>query len=236
MTCIAIDDEPKALDILGLFISRISFLDLKGKFRDPIQGMDYIIKDKPDLIFLDINMPELSGLQLLKTLANPPLVILTTAYSEHALTGYELNVVDYLLKPFEFERFLKAVMKSKELFELKKESQKRWKKPVRRHEDVIYLRSGTKTYRIKTDSILYIEGMGNYVTFYLNDRKIVTYLSIQEVLKLLPEDIFYRIHKSYIISLKHIDVIENHRVLIKNNSIPIGQTYRENFTKLIREK
>lgn len=236
MTCIAIDDEPKALDILELFISKISFLELHGKFRDPIQGMDFIIKDKPDLIFLDINMPELSGLQLLKTLANPPLVILTTAYSEHALTGYELNIVDYLLKPFEFERFLKAVMKSKELFELKKESQRLWKKPLRRHEDVIYLKSGIKTFRVKTDSILYIEGMGNYVTFYFPDKKIITYMSFQEAFNLLPEDIFYRIHKSYIVSLKHIDVIENHRVLIRNNSIPIGQTYRENFKKVIRKK
>ena len=236
MTCIAIDDEPKALDILEMFITRVTFLDLQGSFRDPIQGMDFIIKEKPDLIFLDINMPELSGLQLLKTLSNPPLVILTTAYSEHAIAGYELNVVDYLLKPFEFDRFLKAVMKSKELFELKKEGQKLWKKPVRRHEDIIYLKSGTKTFRIKTDSILYIEGMGNYVTFYMQDKKIVTYMSIQEVLDLLPQDFFYRIHKSYIVSLKHIDVIEHHRVLIKNHSIPIGQTYRENFSKVIRGK
>lgn len=236
MTCIAIDDEPKALDILDLFISKIPFLDLQGRFRDPIEGMDFIIKEKPDLIFLDINMPELSGLQLLKTLANPPLVILTTAYSEHALTAFELNVVDYLLKPFEFERFLKAVMKSKELFELKKERLRIWRKPLRRHEDVIYLKNGTKTFRVRIDSILYIEGMGNYVTFYLHDKKIISYMSMQEVLKLLPEDIFYRIHKSYIVSLKHIDLIEKHRVLIKNNSIPIGQTYRENFSKVIREK
>ena len=236
MTCIAIDDEPKALDILELFISKISFLDLSGKFRDPIQGMDLIVKNRPDLIFLDINMPELSGLQLLKTLTNPPLVILTTAYSEHALTGYELDVVDYLLKPFEFERFLKAVMKANELFELKKESRRHLQKPGRRYENVILLKSGTKTYRVKTDSILYIEGMGNYVTFYLSDKKIVTYMSIQEVLNLLPGEVFCRIHKSYIVSLKHIDVIEKHRVLIKNNSIPIGQTYRENFTKVIREK
>ena len=112
MTCIAVDDEPKALDILELFTSRISFLDLQGKFRNPIEAIDFIIKQKPDLIFLDINMPGLSGLELLKTLTNPPLVILTTAYSEHALTGYELKVIDYLLKPFEFNRFLKAVMKA----------------------------------------------------------------------------------------------------------------------------
>ena len=106
MTCVAIDDEPKALDILELFTARISFLELLGKFRDPIQALDFIIKRKPDLIFLDINMPELSGLQLLKSLSNPPHVILTTAYSEYALKGYDLNVVDYLLKPFEFGTLL----------------------------------------------------------------------------------------------------------------------------------
>lgn len=234
MTCIAIDDEPKALDVLELFISKISFIVLRGKFRDPIQGMDFIIKEKPDLIFLDINMPELSGLQLLKTLANPPLVILTTAYSEHALTGYELNVVDYLLKPFEFERFVKAVMKAKELFELKKESRRHPQKPAKRYDNIILLKSGTKTYRVKTDSILYVEGLGNYVTFYLPDKKIVAYMSIQEVLKMLPENVFCRIHKSYIVSLKHIDIIEMHRVLIRNNSIPIGQTYRESFLKIVR--
>lgn len=236
MICIAIDDEPKALDILEMFVSKVSFLDLGGKFRDPIEGMNCIVKDKPDLIFLDINMPGLSGLQLIKTLSNPPMVILTTAYTEYALSGYELNVVDYLLKPFEFERFLKAVIKAKEFFELKRENRNQQQKPEHGYEAAILLKSGTKTYRVETDSILYIEGMGNYVIFYFKDKKIVTYMSIQEVLNLLPENVFCRIHKSYIVSLKHIDVMEYHRIAINNNYIPVGQTYRENFIKALNER
>ncbi len=232
MKCIAIDDEPKALDILELFIAKISFLDLRAKFRDPIPGLDFIIKYKPDLVFLDINMPELSGLQLLRTLANPPLVILTTAYSGHALAGYELNVVDYLLKPFEFERFLKAVMKAKDLYELKMERHIALKKPAHQNRDVIYLKSGSSTFRVKIGSILYVEAMGNYVIFYLTDRKITAYMSIKEALSLLPENIFHRIHKSYIVSLHHIEVIERNQVLIRNKSIPIGNTYREYFMKI----
>jgi len=233
MTCIAIDDEPKALDILKLFIAKIPFLVLQGTFRDPLQAMDHIAGNKPDLVFLDINMPALSGLQLLKSLTSTPLVILTTAYSEHAIESYELNVVDYLLKPFEFERFLKAVMKAKDLFVLKSENERRGKRSRPKYEDVIYIKSGTKTFRIKTDTILYVEGLGNYVTFYLPDKKIISYLSFQEVLKMLPPEMFCRIHKSYIISLKHIDVIEKHQVIIKNRSIPIGQTFRGDLSKII---
>ena len=236
MTCVTIDDEPKALDILAFFIAKIPFLELKGAYRDPLQAMDFIAKCKPDLIFLDINMPELTGMQLLKSLSNPPMVILTTAYSEHAIDSYEFNVVDYLLKPIEFDRFLKAVMKAKELFVLKSNKEREYLTPKRKDKDVVYIKSGTKTFRIRTDTILYIEGLGNYVTFFLPDKKIITYLSIRDVLNLLPPDLFCRIHKSYVISLKYIDVIEKHRVVIKNKSIPIGHTYREHFSKIIERK
>lgn len=236
MTCITIDDEPKALDILAFFIAKTPFLDLRGTFRDPFQAMDFIVNSKPDLIFLDINMPELTGIQLLKSLSNPPLVILTTAYSEHAIDSYELNVVDYLLKPIEFDRFLKAVMKAKELFVLKSENKRRNIKTDRQDEDVVYIKSGTKTFRVKTDTILYVEGLGNYVNFILQDKKIITYLSMNDVLNLLPPGLFCRIHKSYVVSLKYIDVIEKHQVIIKNKTIPIGLTYREHFWKIIENK
>ena len=236
MTCIAIDDEPKALDVLKLFIARVRFLDLRGTFRDPLQAMNFIAESKPDLIFLDINMPGISGLQLLRSLPDPPLVILTTAYSEHALDGYELNVVDYLLKPFEFERFLKAVMKARELSALKTGMHKPGKGSGRREEQAIYIKSGTKTYRVKVGSILYVEGLGNYVTIFLPDKKIVTYLSIKDIIGMLPPDRFCRVHKSYIVSLSHIDVIEAHQVTISNKTIPIGLTFRENFTRIIEGK
>lgn len=236
MTCIAIDDEPKALDILTIFIARISFLELLGTFRDPFQAMNYIAENKPDLIFLDISMPEMTGLQMLRSLPNPPLVILTTAYSEHALDGYELNVVDYLLKPFEFERFIKAVMKAKQLTALKTG-------PVRKEfntsldtGDVVLIKNGSKTYRITIDKILYAEALGNYVTFYLRDKKIVSYMSIQDVLNMLPPDQFCRIHRSYVVSLKHIDIIEKHQVMINNKPIPIGPTYRETFARVTGKK
>ena len=235
MTCIAIDDEPKALDILAFFIAKTPFLDLRGTFRDPFQAMDFIVNSKPDLIFLDINMPELTGIQLLKSLSKAPLVILTTAYSEHAIDSYELNVVDYLLKPIEFDRFLKAVMKAKELFVLKSENERRDIKTDRQDEDVVYIKSGTKTFRVKIDTILYVEGLGNYVNFILQDKKIITYLSMHDVLNLLPPSLFCRIHKSYVISLKYIDIIEKHQVIIKNKSIPIGLTYRKHFSKIIEK-
>lgn len=236
MTCIAVDDEPKALDILTLFIARISFLELLGTFRDPFQAMNYIAENKPDLIFLDISMPEMTGLQLLRSLPNPPLVILTTAYSEHALDGYELNVVDYLLKPFEFERFLKAVMKAKELSALKAGPVRKEKKSSGYEDQVVFIKDGTKIYRIKIDTIQYVEGLGNYVTFFLPDKKIVSYLSIQDVINILPPDQFCRIHKSYVVSLKHIDIIEKHQVIINKREIPIGLTYRENFERFTRIK
>jgi two-component system LytT family response regulator len=236
MTCIAVDDEPKALEILEYFIGRTPFLELSGTFRDPFLAMEFISKNKPDLVFLDINMPELSGIQLLRSLRTAPMIILTTAYSEYAIDSYELDVIDYLLKPFEFDRFLKAVIKAKELSQLKHESKKREIIPERLSENVIYIKSGTKTFRIRANSILYIEGLGNYVTFVLADRKIVTYLSIQEALNMLPANLFCRIHKSYIISLKHIDVIEKHQVIIKDKAIPIGSTFRENLSGIIEKK
>jgi two-component system, LytTR family, response regulator len=236
MTCITIDDEPGALDILALFIAKTPFLDHIGAFRDPFQAMDFILNSKPDLIFLDINMPGLTGIQLLKSLSHAPLVILTTAYSEHAIDSYDLNVVDYLLKPIEFDRFLKAVMKAKELFFLKSENERRDIKTSRQDEAVVYIKSGTKTFRIKIDSILYVEGLGNYVNFILSDKKVIAYLSMQDVLNLLPPGLFCRIHKSYVISLKYIDVIEKHQVIIKNKSIPIGLTYRDRFSKIIEKK
>lgn len=236
MTCIAVDDEPKALEVIAYFIAKTPFLKLAGTFRDPFQAMDYITKSKPDLVFLDINMPELSGIQLLRSLPVAPMIIFTTAYSEYAIDSYELDVIDYLLKPFEFERFLKAVMKAKELWALKLERPKKEIVSERQSENVIYIKSGTKTYRIKTTSILYIEGLGNYVTFVLTDKKLVTYLGIQEALDILPQNLFCRIHKSFIISIKHVDVIEKHQVVIREKVIPIGESYRQNLSRIISNR
>jgi DNA-binding LytR/AlgR family response regulator len=234
MNCIIIDDEPKALDVLESFIEKTAFINLKGRFRDPVVAMNFILNSKPDLIFLDINMPEISGMQLLKSLSNPPLVIFTTAYSEYAVKSYELNAVDYLLKPIEFERFLKAAIKARELFDLKQVSDKQIIIPDHQDEQAVFVKSGTKTYRIEFCNILFIEGVGNYVNFILKDKKIMAYLSMQETIRFLPSHDFCRIHKSYIISMKQIDSIEFHQVKIKDHIIPIGKTYREEFLSLLR--
>jgi len=234
MNCIIIDDEPKALDVLESFIDKTAFIHLKGRFRDPVLAMNFILNNKPDLIFLDINMPEISGMQLLKSLSNPPLVIFTTAYSEYAVESYELNAVDYLLKPIEFERFLKAATKAKELFDSKQILGKQTIKQDQYNEQAVYIKSRTKTYRIEFNNILYIEGVGNYVNFVLKDKKIMAYCSMAEALRFLPSGTFCRIHKSYIISLKQIDSIEFHQIKIKDHVIPIGKTYREEFLKLLK--
>jgi two-component system, LytTR family, response regulator len=234
MKCIIIDDEPRALDILESFIGKTVFMDLQGRFREPALALDFILKNKPDLIFLDINMPEISGMQLLKSLSNPPLVILTTAYSEYAVKSYELNVVDYLLKPIEFDRFLKAAIKARELFDSKQVPGKQVVTSPQQYKEAIYIKSGTKTYRTELENILYLEGVGNYVNFVMKDKKIITYLSMQEALRLLPANAFCRIHRSYIIALKHIDSIEYHQIKIKDHAIPIGKTYREEFLRLIK--
>ena len=152
------------------------------------------------------------------------------------MDGYELNVIDYLLKPFEFERFLKAVMKAKELSALKAGSVREEKKSRGKEDKVVFIKEGTKIYRIKIDAIQYVEGLGNYVIFFLPDKKIVSYLSIHDVLNMLPPDQFCRIHKSYVVSLEHIDIIEKHQVIIDNKPIPIGLTYREKFVRITGKK
>jgi two-component system, LytTR family, response regulator len=234
MNCVIIDDEPKALDVLESFIDKTGFIQLKGRFRDPVLAMTYILNNKPDLIFLDINMPEISGMQLLKSLSSPPLVIFTTAYSEYAVESYELNAVDYLLKPIAFERFLKAAIKAKELFDAKQGFGKHAIESAPHGDEAVFIKSSTKTYRIEFSNILYIEGVGNYVNFVLKDKKIMAYLSMSEALRFLPSGTFCRIHKSYIISLKQIDSIEFHQIRIRDHVIPIGKTYREEFLKLLK--
>jgi two-component system, LytTR family, response regulator len=234
MNCVIIDDEPKALDVLESFIDKTAFIHLKARFRDPVLAMNYILSNRTDLIFLDINMPEISGLQLLKSLSSPPLVIFTTAYSEYAVESYELNAVDYLLKPIAFERFLKAAIKAKELYDSKQGFGKQAIETDQHNEQAVYIKSSTKTYRLEFNNILFIEGVGNYVNFVLKDRKIMTYLSMSEALRFLPSGTFCRIHKSYIISLKQIDSIEFHQIKIKDHVIPIGKTYWEEFLKLLK--
>jgi two-component system, LytTR family, response regulator len=207
-----VDDEPFALDLIVGYITRTPFLELSGSFSNPFKALSFL-RDQPEcLVFLDINMPELSGIQLLKSLPVKPMVVFTTAYPEFGAESYEYDAIDYLLKPVKYERFLKAANKAMEL--------------VSDRPDYVLIKSGTQVNKVRTNDILYVEGAGNYMTFFTKEKKIMTLLSMTEVLELLPSSKFVRIHKSYVVNSDCIDVIEKHRVLINKQSIPIGVTYR----------
>jgi DNA-binding LytR/AlgR family response regulator len=231
MRCLAIDDEPVALDILKDYMEKIPFLECVGIFRDPLKALDYLRKENVDLIFLDINMPDLSGIQFLKTLKNPPLVVFTTAYSEYALESYDYDAVDYLLKPIEFERFVKAANKANEIFQVRAKDL-----PISFGDrDYIFIKSGTHFHRVKIKDINYIKGTGNYVTFVLDQKEILSLLTMRKALEALPSDIFFRVHKSYIVNTLHVDSIENEEVRIRKERIPIGESYRHQFFDAIKK-
>lgn len=237
MKCIILEDEPIALKILSDYIEKVPSLELAGTFRDPLKGLTFLQNNEVDLLFLDINMPDLSGIQFLKSLINPPLVIFTTAYSEYALQSYEYNTVDYLLKPIEFDRFLKAVNKALERNRLpanKKISQQGPSKPLTNEgNDFITVKSGTEFRRLLLEDILYIEGSGNYVTFATDKGKVLSLMKLKELEEILTEPGFLRIHKSYIIPLSKVDVFESFLVKIGDKKIPIGNAYRDKLIKIL---
>ena len=234
MNCVIIDDEPAAIDVLKFHLSSIPFVVLKKTFRDPLDALEYLPQHKIDLIFLDINMPKLSGISFPKFLQNPPLIIFTTAYSEYALESYELKAVDYLLKPIEFNRLLQGVMKVQQLLE--KNTKITTSSPEISpdiSEQTIFIKSGSEFHQLFIQNIKYIESDGNYVTIYTNKRPILARYKISEVLELLPKECFTRIHRSYIVALKHIETVKKHCVVIDSKEIPISSNYREGFTTII---
>jgi len=232
MRCLVIDDEPTALEIIKDYVEKVPFLECAGTFRDPLEALDFIQKNPIDLIFLDINMPDLTGIQFLKSLESQPLVIFTTAYSKYALESYEYDAVDYLLKPIEFDRFLKAVNKAFKQYQIKTSSLMTFAKDS----DFILIKSGTEYYKMKLSDILYVRGTGNYVTFVTKKKEILSLLAMKDVSETLSSKMFFRIHKSYIINFSHVDLIESDQVKINNEYIPIGDHYRESFFNTIKQK
>ena len=232
LKAIIVDDEPLAQNVIEQYALKIPELEIVEKCNDAICAHKTLQENQVDLIFLDINMPKLSGISFLKNLKDAPLVIFTTAYSEYALEGYELNAVDYLKKPFSFERFSKAFFRAQELFTLKHKSA-----PVSNiNEDVnkfIFIKSNKKTYKVNFSEIFYIEGLGDYIQIHLQDDKIVTNLSMKKIFDLLPENQFYRIHKSFIIAVDKITLVEGNTVKINNKRLPVGNSYRQDFLKFI---
>lgn len=234
MKYIIIDDEPDAIDVLKYHLNNIPFMELIASFRNPIEALEYLQKNTVDLLFLDINMPKLSGINFAKLLEHPPLIIFTTAYSEYAIESYDLKAVDYLLKPIAFDRLLKAVMKAKEILKQQKGGVATSVQSNNIISDqTVFIKSGSEFHQLAIQKIKYIESDGNYVTFHTTKRAILARYKISEVIDLLPKEYFVRVHRSYIVAIKHIEVVKKHCVLIGGIEIPISSNYRDGFFSII---
>jgi two-component system LytT family response regulator len=222
ITCIAIDDEPKALEVIERYCQKIGLASLKGTFREPLKAIEFLNREKVDLIFLDINMPDISGIQLLQTLSPRPLIIFTTAYSQYAVESYELNALDYLLKPVTFERFLIAINKASAAL-----SSKDTTGPD--EDAAVLIKSGPQTHRVKVSEILYLEKNGNYITVHRKEGNILIRENMGDIFDLVPAADFIRVHKSYVVGIRHISMIEVHQLIVNGEKIPIGSTYRDSL-------
>ena len=227
ISCIIIEDEPLAVKNLSKYISQVPFLELKQTFRNAILAADYLHDNNTDLIFLDIHLPQLSGLDFLKTLIHPPAVIITSAYHQYALDGFNLNVTDYLLKPFPFERFFIAVNKVKAA---QKEKQKQDESEETK--DFIFLNVQKKKVKILFSEIVYVESQRAYIKIVTTKNEYISKMTTQEMEALLPENLFKRIHRSYIVSINKIDSYTAEMVEVNGISLPIGRGYRGTIEKL----
>ena len=232
--CLIIDDEPLAQRVVERYAENIPFLEIVAKSNSAIEAIDVLHNEMVDLLFLDINMPRLSGMDFLKTLKTPPLVIITTAYAEFAIQGYELDVVDYLMKPFAFDRFYKAIQKAEELLKSREVPHFEVKEAEKPDDSFIFIKSSKKTYKVTLDDILYIEALGDYVKIFTTEKMIVSYQSLKNIETLLPSKLFPRVHKSFIIALSRVDLIEGNHVKIKDRMIPIGTNFKTDFERLIK--
>ena len=228
--CIVVDDEPLAQRVLEKYISSLSSLELLIKCNNALEAMSFLHQNKVDLMFLDIKMPELTGIEFLKTLTHPPQIIITTAYSEYALEGYEYSVTDYLLKPFSYERFLKAVNKV-----IDKKVENNSILPANREpvDDFIFLKADKIDHKILYSDIKYIEGCGNYIKVFTNNKMLMVAETLTTIEKNLPSELFVRTHKSFIVSIKKIDQIEGNIIRIGKNTIPIGNYYRMQVNSIL---
>jgi DNA-binding LytR/AlgR family response regulator len=234
MKCLIVDDEPLAQQVMEEFAGRVPFLEVVSKCSNATEAIEVLRNTMVDLIFLDIHMPRLSGLDFIRSLQNPPQFILVTAYSEYALQGFNVSATDYLMKPVPFDRFLKAVNKAHELYRLRNRPGGLQDPPAPKY---ILVKSGYQTIKIMFDSILYIEGLKDYVKFYTESKKaVLSLLTMKGLAETLPGDKFLRIHKSYIVSTDRITTISRNRVMIGEKWIPVGENYRKAFRKRMFDK
>ncbi|WP_256011132.1 LytR/AlgR family response regulator transcription factor [Desertivirga xinjiangensis] len=233
--CLIVDDEPLALDILVDYIDKVPALHLVKATTSAFEALSIVQTEQIDLIFLDVQMPELTGIQFLKVLNGKCRVILTTAYSQYALDGYELDISDYLLKPIAFDRFYKAVSKVQNQYQPNVQ-QVAAEKPQSLSPDFIFVKTEHRIQKIFIDDVLYIEGLKDYISIFTPTERVITLQNMKKMEEALPAGRFARVHKSYIVAIDKIESIERSRIQISDKIIPIGDTYRENFYKQIEDK
>ena len=219
LRAIAIDDEPLALEVIKSHASKVSFLDLQESYTDAFKAIDYLQRNEIDLVFLDIKMPDISGMEFATLLRNKPMIVFTTAYSEHAVKSFELDAVDYLLKPFSLVRFTKACTKAHELWQLRHQG------PI---QDYLFIKTGYEQVKIFLRDILYLAANGNYITFQLEGEKHLSRMTFGEAEALLTKD-FIRVHRSFIVNKEKITKIERHQLTLGQSLVPIGSSYAENL-------
>lgn len=225
MNCLVVDDEPIALEGIADYVRQTSFLNLVGTAKNGLEAMTFLNENSVDLIFLDINMPELSGVDMLKSLSKPPMVIFATANPNHALEGYELDVIDYLLKPISYSKFLKASEKAFNLFQLVNNQTS--------EEEFIFLKVNKELIKVEVNDIQYIEGLKDYILVKLADNEYVTYLSLSKILENLPLDKFLQVHKSYIVNINNVEKLIGNKLIISEKEIPIGRTHKQKVLNTI---
>ncbi len=237
MKCAIIDDEPLAVDVIESYVSQIEGLEVVAKCNNPLEAIILLNKNQIDLVFLDIEMPNLTGIDLVKTLDNLPQFIFTTAYPEYALDGFNLNATDYLVKPIPFHRFLKAVSRAKEKYELERNSVQRVEPVIIQNEEkseeqkFIFVKSEYENIKINCEQITYIQGLKDYIKIYTSesDKAILTLSNFKEILSKLPDSDFLRTHRSYIVNILHIKALQKTKIVLKDDiRIPIGETYKSN--------
>ena len=231
---IAIDDEPLALQLIAGYIEKTPGLDLAGKFDNPLDAFDYMSNETVDLVFVDIQMPDLTGIEFTRAINKGPKVIFTTAYEKYALEGFKLDVIDYLLKPFSYEEFLKAVQKALQLIRLEHKSEVI---QVEANSEFLFLKSEYKIRRINFNEILYIEGLKDYVKVYIkNDSKpVLSLTSLKSLENKLPESRFMRVHRSFIVNLEKIETIERSRIIFGKVYIPVSDLYKDKFQEFLNK-
>lgn len=235
--CLIVDDERLAQELIENYIKKIPYLEVVASCSSAMEAMQQLAQNEVDIMFLDIQMPDITGVDFLKTLKKAPATIFTTAYSEYALEGYELGLVDYLLKPIEFERFFKAITKAVESLQKQTNSPMTTVTAVvaeQPKEDYFFIKSDSKIVRIAFDDILFIEALQKYIRIYTLDKKVMSLLSLSKIQDMLPTEQFARIHRSYIININRVDSIEGNMVRLLKHKLPISKGQRESFMEMVR--